>query len=124
MHRKANAALVSVGITADQFMCLLFLKQNGEMIQNALVDQMNSDPNTVSSLLALLERKGYVEKVVSSQDRRARLVSLTKLGRQVLDKANVILDKRYLLIKNALSEEEASELNRLLSRYESVNRGL
>jgi len=85
---------------------------------------MNSDPNTVSSLLALLERKGYVEKVVSSQDRRARLVSLTKLGRQVLDKANVILDKRYLLIKNALSEEEASELNRLLSRYESVNRGL
>jgi len=122
MHRRANALLLSVGITADQFMCLLFLRQNGEMIQNALVDQMSSDPNTVSSLLTLLERKGYVEKVISSQDRRARLVSLTQLGRQVLDKASAILDEHYLLIKSAMTEEEASNLNRLLSRYESVNR--
>lgn len=78
MHRQTSARLTEHEITADQFVCLaiLFQAEDG-MIQRELVERATSDQNTISAILALLEKKNYVAREAHTADRRARTVAST-----------------------------------------------
>lgn len=82
-HRRANARMLKLGITADQFVALSVIAQNEGLTQVTLVERTESDPNTVTAILALLERRGLVRRTVHAKDRRARCVSLTAAGRRI-----------------------------------------
>jgi DNA-binding MarR family transcriptional regulator len=82
-HRRANARMLKLGITADQFVALTMIAQDEGLTQVTLVERTESDPNTVTAILALLERRGLVRRTVHAKDRRARCVSLTAAGRKI-----------------------------------------
>jgi DNA-binding MarR family transcriptional regulator len=86
-HRRANARMLKVGITADQFVALSVLAQDEGIRQVTLVERTASDPNTVTAILALLERRGLVRRESHLHDRRARCVFLTAEGRRVQRRA-------------------------------------
>src|SRR6185369_3773886 len=86
-HRRANARMLKLGITADQFVALSVIAQDEGLTQITLVERTASDPNTVTAILALLERRGLVRRVVHAKDRRARCVSLTPTGRRIQARA-------------------------------------
>jgi DNA-binding MarR family transcriptional regulator len=83
LHRRTNAELAPLGLTADQFVLLTSLARGEGVTQKELVGRTGSDPNTVSEMLARLEAKGLVERRRHAEDGRARSVSLTRRGRQV-----------------------------------------
>jgi DNA-binding MarR family transcriptional regulator len=83
LHRRTNAALAPLGLTADQFVLLTSLAGEEGVMQKELVGRTGSDPNTMSEMLARLEAKGLVERRRHAEDGRARSVSLTRRGRQV-----------------------------------------
>jgi DNA-binding MarR family transcriptional regulator len=95
-HRRANAQMLKLGITADQFVALTAIAQDEGLTQVTLVERTESDPNTVTAILALLERRGLVRRTVHAKDRRARCVSLTAAGRRIQTRgakaANELLD--------------------------------
>lgn len=80
LHRRTNAAMAPVGLTADQFVLLTSLADAGATPQKTLVRLTGSDPNTTSEMLARLERRGLVSRSPDADDRRARLVTLTDEG--------------------------------------------
>jgi DNA-binding MarR family transcriptional regulator len=86
-HRRANARMLKLGITADQFVALSVIAQDEGLTQVTLVERTESDPNTVTAILALLERRGLVRRTVHAKDRRARCVSLTAAGRRIQTRA-------------------------------------
>lgn len=86
-HRRANARLLKLGVTADQFVALSVIAQDEGLTQVTLVERTASDPNTVTAILALLERRGFVRRTVHSKDRRARCVFLTPAGRRIQTRA-------------------------------------
>jgi DNA-binding MarR family transcriptional regulator len=83
MHRRAHADFAPFGLNADQFILLTTLAEGEGMIQKELVRRTGSDPNTMSSMLARLERDGLVERERHAEDGRAWLVRLTARGREV-----------------------------------------
>jgi DNA-binding MarR family transcriptional regulator len=83
VHRRTNAVLVPLGLTADQFVLLTALAESDGVRQQELVSRTGSDANTMSAMLARLEAKGLVSRKQHAEDGRARSVSLTKSGRQV-----------------------------------------
>ncbi len=87
MHRRTDAALASVGITADQFVVLSALTAGDTLTQRELVERTNSDPNTLRAMLVLLERLSLVERTPHPTDRRARSVALTRRGRDLQQRA-------------------------------------
>jgi len=95
-HRRANARMLKLGITADQFVALSVIAQDEGLTQVTLVERTESDPNTVTAILSLLERRGLVRRTVHAKDRRARCVSLTAAGRRIQARgakaANELLD--------------------------------
>jgi DNA-binding MarR family transcriptional regulator len=83
LHRRTNAVLAPLGLTADQFVLLTALAERDGVTQKELVDRTTSDPNTMSEMLARLESKGLVARERHAEDGRARSVTLTRRGRQV-----------------------------------------
>jgi DNA-binding MarR family transcriptional regulator len=83
LHRRTNAALAPLGLTADQFVLLTSLAECEGVTQKELVGRTGSDPNTMSAMLARLEAKGLIERKPHADDGRARSVSLTRRGRQL-----------------------------------------
>ena len=55
--------------------------------QRAITDLMASDPNTITSTIARMEKAGLVERRPHETDRRAHRVRLLPLGRKTFEKA-------------------------------------
>ena len=81
--------------------------------QEFLVEKVCLDKTTVAHHLARLEEKGYIERKVSAQDARVRLVYPTEKARKIYpgihDSYNIFYDN----LLNDLSEEDRKEVARL-----------
>ena len=87
MHRRANAAFAPLGLTADQFVLLTALAEGGGVTQRELVRRTGSDPNTMSGMLARLQRRGLLVRRRHETDGRAWRVALTPAGRRLQRRA-------------------------------------
>ena len=116
LHRTTDAAFVKHGVTADQFVLLLALRENGALTQRELADRISSDASTIRAMLVLLEKNGYVQRENHPTDSRAKTVALTAAGkkklRQLWKVGQVIRDEMY----GAITEREAETLIELLRR--------
>jgi DNA-binding MarR family transcriptional regulator len=82
MHREADALLSQQGVTADQFVLLSLLAEQGAVTQQELVRRASSDANTVRAMLVRLETQGLIVRKPHPRDGRAWSVSLTAKGRR------------------------------------------
>lgn len=72
---------------------LYHLQVSGEAIsQKALAERIGLDDSTLVRLLNILEVKGFVVRQVDKKDKRARTVSLTPAGRNVVDQLRAELE--------------------------------
>lgn len=86
MHRHAQQHFAPFGVTADQYVVLSILAEHEGLRQQELAERANSDPNTITAMLALLEKKRLVRRKADKNDGRVRLVSLTASGRKLQEK--------------------------------------
>src|SRR5262245_5104065 len=105
-HRRANARIIKSGITADQFVALTMLAQEEGITQVTLVERTASDPNTVTAILRLLERRGFVRREAHASDGRARCVFLTKKGRSVQRKLTREADVMLAALWKCVDQEQ------------------
>lgn len=86
LHRRTDAALAADGVTADQFVVLWALSGAVPLTLGELSEKTAADRNTLRPMLAILERRGLIERQPHPTDGRARLTSLTGEGRRVYRK--------------------------------------
>ncbi|MBN1781105.1 MarR family transcriptional regulator [bacterium] len=84
MHRKTNASLAPLNITADQYVCLILLEKEDGITLQELVIRATSDPNTIRAMLVLVKKRGLITRGNHPNDGRARFVHLTEKGRDLL----------------------------------------
>ena len=71
-------------LTSVQFAALDSIAQQPGIDQASLATAIAFDRATIGGVLERLERKGLLLRAVSPQDRRARLLTLTAAGEQLL----------------------------------------
>jgi len=120
MHRKADTYFARYGVTADQFVLLQLLADEGAVTQQQLVAGASSDPNTVRAMLLLLEGRGFVSRKPHPIDGRARSVSLTRKGRQVCERLRSAREPFLAKMVSAYQPEEVEILLELLGRLPPV----
>lgn len=81
-HTQTQAA--GFDLTSVQFAALNVIAQDPGIDQASLATTISYDRATIGGVIDRLERKGLVQRVVSAQDRRARLLHLTQEGEQLL----------------------------------------
>lgn len=114
MHRQTNSHLTSFGITADQFVCLLSLAEDDGITQQELVQRCSSDPNTLREMLKRLEKRGLVSRKAHPTDGRARYVTITEEGREILVELNKAVKPIHKRLEKLLDEKEIKKFTEML----------
>lgn len=94
LHRAQQAAvnlssetLSAQGLTIRQFAVLAALAAEEGQSQASLVDRTGIDRSTLAEMVRRMETAGYIERVTSQEDARAKAVSLKPKGRDVYEAA-------------------------------------
>lgn len=119
-HRRANARMLKLGITADQFVTLSVLAREEGITQVTLVERTASDANTVTAILGLLERRGLVRRESHSQDRRARCVFLTSAGRRVQKRGERVSEPLLAMLCGCLPKPALDQVAKSLERIHAA----
>lgn len=92
LNQAFRQRIAHLGITPDQFSILRWLSEGDPqgITQRTLTDLMASDPNTITSTLARMERSGLVARAPHEQDKRANRVKPTAAGRRAFGKGREI----------------------------------
>ena len=90
-QRKIKEVLNSVGITNTQFVILATVQELSEhgivATQKEISDFSSVDVMTVSSVLRLLEKNGYIERKPHPKDTRANIIIITPKGVETIHTA-------------------------------------
>jgi len=102
-------------VTVDQWLVLKNLSENQLLSQTELAQLVFKDHPTLTRIIDLLCKKGYVERVPHPQDRRSFQLHLTETGAsKVIALRPKILEIREKAWEN-LSETDFEEFKRILN---------
>jgi len=87
LHRLADVDFTPYGITADQFPVLVVLRNGMVLTQADVCRRSHTDPNTMGSMLALMQTRGLVRRMRHPADGRVPTVVLTPKGKRVFTRA-------------------------------------
>src|SRR5690606_39086198 len=104
------------GLSPQQFNVLRILKgQHPQAVKiNSIAERMLDRNSNTSRLVDKLLLKGYVERVVCPNDRRAVNVTITSEGIRVLEEVAPAIIRLEEESYQYISDEEAGEVSRLL----------
>jgi DNA-binding MarR family transcriptional regulator len=117
VNASLEPTLATHGITSSTFQLLSAVQAAGDgQTQRQIADRLGIAPASLSEALTSAEKAGLVERRLSASDRRARVLSLTKRGRQVLEAAVAALGEIERRAAQDLSRLEQDGLERTLQR--------
>lgn len=114
--------LKPLGLTYTQYITFLVLWEKDGIPVGEIGSRLMLDNGTLSPMLKKMEQAGYIERKRSSDDDRVVIISLTKKGRDLQEKAKEIPEKVGGCID--LSVEKAKELHDLLHELLESQRGI
>ena len=105
-----------IDLTPEQWIILLKLHKEKAMFQTDLAGQSFKDKPTVSRIIDLLSKKGWVQRTQDVKDGRRFQVSLTKQGEEIVDYASPIVEQSREIGWNDLTEKEYETLVSILDK--------
>lgn len=95
-----------VDLTPVQFAALDAIRTHPGLDQASIAARIAYDRATIGGVIERLLQKGYVQRVVSDRDRRARVVTLTDAGEQAYIMILPVVDVLQHDILSGLTQEE------------------
>ncbi|MED1467064.1 MarR family transcriptional regulator [Bacillus salipaludis] len=105
--------LEELGVTYPQYLVLLVLWEGKSVTVKELGQKLFLDSGTLSPMLKRMEGNNLIERRRSLEDERTVIISLTKKGEELKDKAQCIPSK--LLENLSIDMKELNKLNQTLS---------
>jgi DNA-binding MarR family transcriptional regulator len=106
--------LAAHGLSMWGYSVLIALDRSAIRTQAALAEAIGADKTRIITILDELQDKGLIERVADPEDRRARLLAITKEGRRVKDAIQTEIqhgEERWL---GALSAADRAAFVRIL----------
>ena len=94
----------------------LYRHRDAAVFQRDIEREFSITRSTVTNILQLMERKGYIARQSVAQDARLKQLVLTEKGRQFHENTMLALHQTDEYVASLLTEEENTELLRLLSK--------
>ncbi len=105
------------GMTGPQLLVMQSIAQAEPVTAGEIAREVNLSQATVTSILDRLERKAYLRRERSKQDKRKVFLYLTEAGGQVLEKAPTLMQENFI---RSFSHLEDWEQNLILSSLQRV----
>jgi len=111
------------GITPVQFAALQTVSQQPLIDQRTLARWIALDTSTTAGVVDRLQARGLLQRSLSPQDRRVRLLSLTPSGEALLQQTRPAVEQAQQLILAPLTPDEQQTFMQLLQRLVAENNG-
>ena len=103
-------------LTSVQYAALDAIANNPHVDQATVAEIIGYDRATIGGVIERLDKKGWVHRVVSEQDRRSRELSLTAKGKKIYLALQTIVHELQTDILQPLSQAEQERFLKLVSR--------
>jgi DNA-binding MarR family transcriptional regulator len=113
-HAEVGAA--GFDLTPVQFAALCEIRSHPGIDQATLAGLIAFDRTTISGVVDRLLQKGFITRKVRKEDRRARVLEITRQGDKELAAVTPAVAKAQRVMLSGLDENEAAELVRLLTK--------
>ncbi|NKB37777.1 MAG: MarR family transcriptional regulator [Gammaproteobacteria bacterium] len=111
-------------LTPLQFSIMWILNQQADLDQITLAKSVALDTATCSNIVTRLESKGYLSRKVNPENRRAKLTSLTKKGKQLLSRSEAPMAEVQKKLIAPLNTEEKKLFLKCLQKLVDTNNEL
>lgn len=119
VHRKIEKEAAQYGITAIQSRILGFLYHKSDkrdIFQKDIEEEFEIRRSSVTSVLQLMEKNGYIKRVSVSEDARLKKIILTEKGLKAEQNVYDSIVGIEKSLRDELSDEELEMLISLLDR--------
>lgn len=109
MHRSMRGwgrFAKSTGLSMPQFSLLMQLHYKGACGMSKVSEGFDITPAAASQLVDKLVQSGYMQRVEDPEDRRAKLLSLTDKGRELIQQG---MEERYRWVEELAEKLRAEE---------------
>jgi Transcriptional regulators len=119
IRRKLDNETSKYGITGVQGRILGFLCHNSDkrdIFQKDIEEELEIRRSSVTSVLQLMEKNGFIERVSVSKDARLKKLVLTEKGNEVQRNVHNRISELEESLRGELSDEEFDQLISLIDR--------
>lgn len=118
LEKKSNNDLRAKDLTMMQVSVLLALQgaENQRLSMKELERRFGVAQSTVVGIISRLEQKGLIEALSDAEDKRVKLVHITRSGENCCAEAARHMEEAEEALLQGISEEERVLLNGLLMR--------
>jgi len=111
-----NISKIAKDITVDQCLILMILHNDATIYQNELANLIFKDKASVTRMIELMVKKGYLIRTIDTEDRRKFNLEVTNKGKKTLELLNPVIKLNRETALNGLSLEEIVLLDKMLNR--------
>jgi DNA-binding MarR family transcriptional regulator len=111
-----NRALAEFDLKERSYSILILASSGLEPTQREMADFLSLDPSQIVALVDELEKRGLVVRAPGKQDRRAKTVTATATGENLLKRAGEAARKAEAEVLDGLPAEESAQLKALLRK--------
>ncbi|MEJ0073489.1 MAG: MarR family transcriptional regulator [Candidatus Saccharibacteria bacterium] len=86
LDKNIDLWLKPFGLARTQYVVLFYLREDGTLPTQSLLESLQVEPATLSGVIRTLETKGLVTRVEHASDKRRKDVRLTDVGKQLMSK--------------------------------------
>ena len=109
-------------LTAEQFLVMDTLWDEGIMSQQEIADIIHKDKNSVTKLIDALEKKGLVIRIAGEEDRRQKMIHLTEKAVEVKEAiTKIAIESTDHIIKDIPKEELISFIKVLHKMADNID---
>lgn len=101
-----NSKLEKFQLTTEQWVVLLKLSEQDKISQKLLSKISGKDQPTLTRILDILERKNFIERHPSKEDRRSFTIHITDEGLILSKKVTPFLEEIFMDMLKGISDEK------------------
>lgn len=119
IHRRISKEVVQHGITGVQGRIIGFIyfeSDKKDIFQKDIEKELNIRRSSVTSVLQLMEKNGYIKRVSVSEDARLKKILLTEKGLEIQKNVYDSILKFEESLRDELTDEEMDTLINLIDR--------
>lgn len=109
-------------VTPVQYSMLSVLQEHGEMDQLTLALRVGLERTSVAEVIPRLEERGFLERRVNEDDKRMKLVKISRKGKNLLKKMHVSAERAHQRTIEALdAKDQEAFMQHLVKLVEENN---
>lgn len=112
---RLDTALGDLGVTPGQYTTMTLVRRAREVSSAELARQVGVTPQTMSEMIAVLERRGWIARDGSATNKRILRIGLSAAGQALIAQCDVRVEAMERLLLAGIDEDQLAVLRAALA---------